>query len=40
MLDTQGPEITVGYMRDNKPVNLTNGQALKIVTDIAMEGDI
>jgi len=22
MLDTQGPEITLGYMRDNKPVTL------------------
>jgi len=39
MLETMGPEITLGYMRDNKPVELKEGQSLKIVTDIAMEGD-
>ena len=39
MLDTQGPEITLAYMRDNKEVEITAGQSLKIVTDIAIEGD-
>lgn len=39
MLDTQGPEITLAYMRDNKQVEITAGQTLKIVTDIAIEGD-
>jgi pyruvate kinase len=39
MLETMGPEITVGYMRDNKPIELRADQALKIVTDVAIEGD-
>ena len=39
MLDTQGPEITLGYMRDNKPVELRAGQQLKVLTDIAHAGD-
>lgn len=39
MLDTQGPEITLGYMRDNKPVELKAGQTLKVLTDVAHEGD-
>jgi pyruvate kinase len=26
MIDTQGPEITLGYMRDNKSVDLKAGQ--------------
>ena len=25
MLETAGPEISLGYMRDNKPVELSNG---------------
>jgi len=39
MLDTQGPEISLAYMRDNKNVEIHAGQTLKIVTDIAIEGD-
>lgn len=39
MLDTKGPEIRTGMLRDNKPVELTAGQSLKIVTDYSMEGD-
>jgi len=39
MLETMGPEITLAYMRDNKPIDLSAGQSLKIVTDIAIEGD-
>ena len=39
MLDTQGPEISLAYMRDNKDVEIHSGQTLKIVTDIAIEGD-
>ena len=39
MLDTKGPEIRTGFLRDNKPIDLTAGQSLKIVTDYAIEGD-
>ena len=39
MMDTQGPEITLAYMRDGKPIELREGQSLKIVTDVAIEGD-
>ena len=39
MLDTKGPEIRTGMLRDNKPVEITAGQQLKIVTDYAIEGD-
>ena len=33
MLDTTGPEIRTGLLRDNKPVDLVAGQELLIVTD-------
>jgi pyruvate kinase len=39
MLDTKGPEIRTGFLRDNKPIDITSGQKLKIVTDYAIEGD-
>jgi len=39
MLDTKGPEIRTGNLRDGKPIDLTAGQSLKIVTDYALEGD-
>lgn len=39
MLDTKGPEIRTGLLRDSKPIELTAGQTLKIVTDYAIEGD-
>jgi pyruvate kinase len=39
MLDTKGPEIRTGLLRDNKPVDLTAGQELLIVTDYSIEGD-
>lgn len=39
MLDTKGPEIRTGLLRDNKPVDLTAGQELHIVTDYSIEGD-
>ena len=39
MLDTKGPEIRTGFLRDNKPIDITAGQKLKIVTDYAIEGD-
>jgi pyruvate kinase len=39
MLDTKGPEIRTGMLRDNKPVDLVAGQDLMIVTDYSIEGD-
>ena len=39
MLDTKGPEIRTGMLRDNKPVDLVSGQELLIVTDYSIEGD-
>ena len=39
MLDTKGPEIRTGLLRDNKPIDLTAGQELLIVTDYSIEGD-
>ena len=39
MLDTKGPEIRTGVLRDNKPVDLVAGQELLIVTDYSIEGD-
>jgi pyruvate kinase len=39
MLDMKGPEIVTGNLRDNKPIDLTAGQSIKIVTDYAIEGD-
>ena len=39
MLDTKGPEIRTGMLRDNKPIDIVAGQSLKICTDYAVEGD-
>ena len=39
MLDTKGPEIRTGTLRDNKPIELVAGQELLIVTDYSIEGD-
>jgi pyruvate kinase len=39
MLDTKGPEIRSGLLKDGKPVDITAGQALTIVTDQADIGD-
>jgi pyruvate kinase len=39
MLDTKGPEIRTGTLRDAKPVDLVAGQELLIVTDYSIEGD-
>ena len=39
MLDTKGPEIRTGVLRDNKAIEIVAGQSLKIVTDYAIEGD-
>jgi pyruvate kinase len=39
MLDTKGPEIRTGKLKDGKPIELVAGQTLKIVTDTTIEGD-
>ena len=39
LLDTKGPEIRTGMLRDEKPIHLQADQQLKIVTDYAIEGD-
>ena len=39
MLSTKGPEIRTGFLRDNKPIDLVQGQTLKIMIDYAIEGD-
>ena len=39
MLDTKGPEIRTGTLRDGKPIDLVAGQELQIVTDYSIEGD-
>lgn len=39
MLDTKGPEIRTGLLKDHTPVEFVQGQDLEIVTDYAIEGD-
>ena len=39
MLETKGPEIRTGVLKDGKDVGLTAGQQLEIFTDYAIEGD-
>ena len=39
LLDTKGPEIRTGLLRDNKPIEIIAGQSLKIVIDYNIEGD-
>jgi pyruvate kinase len=39
MLDTKGPEIRTGLLKDHKSIELVAGQSLKIVTDYTFEGD-
>jgi len=39
MLETKGPEIRTGVLKDSKPVDLMQGQTLEIFTDFAIEGD-
>ena len=39
MLDTKGPEIQSGFLKDHQPVQIKEGQHLKIVTDMQHEGD-
>ncbi|GBE58878.1 pyruvate kinase [Babesia ovata] len=39
MLDTKGPEIRTGLLKEHKAINLVHGQSLKITTDYTYEGD-
>ena len=39
MLDTKGPEIRTGLLKNHKPVTLREGQDLEISTDYSLEGD-
>ncbi|XP_010516170.1 PREDICTED: pyruvate kinase, cytosolic isozyme-like isoform X2 [Camelina sativa] len=39
MLDTKGPEIRTGFLKEGKPVQLKQGQEITISTDYNIEGD-
>lgn len=39
LLDTKGPEIRTGLMRDNEAVEFETGQEIDILTDYELEGD-
>ncbi|VVB09339.1 unnamed protein product [Arabis nemorensis] len=39
MLDTKGPEIRTGFLKEGKPVQLIQGQEITISTDYTIEGD-
>lgn len=39
MLDTKGPEIRTGILRDAEPLEIKEGQELDILTDFSLEGD-
>ncbi|KAF3784105.1 Pyruvate kinase cytosolic isozyme [Nymphaea thermarum] len=39
MLDTKGPEIRTGFLKDGKPVQLKEGQEIIISTDYTLKGD-
>ncbi|KMZ72809.1 Pyruvate kinase [Zostera marina] len=39
MLDTKGPEIRTGFLKDGKPIQLQEGQEITISTDYDLKGD-
>ncbi|KAJ7971864.1 Pyruvate kinase family protein [Quillaja saponaria] len=39
MLDTKGPEIRTGFLKDAKPIQLQKGQEITITTDYSIKGD-
>ncbi|XP_010923031.1 pyruvate kinase, cytosolic isozyme-like [Elaeis guineensis] len=39
MLDTKGPEIRTGFLKDGKPIHLAKGQEITITTDYSVKGD-
>lgn len=36
---SQGPEIRTGFLKDGKPIQLTQGQEITISTDYSIQGD-
>lgn len=39
MLDTKGPEIRTGFLKDAKPIQLKEGQEINVSTDYSIKGD-
>ncbi|XP_062153159.1 pyruvate kinase, cytosolic isozyme-like [Alnus glutinosa] len=39
MLDTKGPEIRTGFLKEAKPIQLQLGQVISITTDYSIQGD-
>ncbi|KAF7836916.1 pyruvate kinase, cytosolic isozyme [Senna tora] len=39
MLDTKGPEIRTGFLKDGKPIQLKQGHEITISTDYSIKGD-
>ncbi|GFY93568.1 pyruvate kinase family protein [Actinidia rufa] len=39
MLDTKGPEIRTGFLKDGKPIFIEQGQEITISTDYSIKGD-
>ncbi|KAI4343342.1 hypothetical protein L6164_010703 [Bauhinia variegata] len=39
MLDTKGPEIRTGFLKDGKPIQIKQGQEITISTDYSIKGD-
>ncbi|URE38892.1 Pyruvate kinase [Musa troglodytarum] len=39
MLDTKGPEIRTGFLKDGKPIHLQKGQEITVTTDYSIKGD-
>ncbi|KAF4372300.1 hypothetical protein G4B88_007044 [Cannabis sativa] len=39
MLDTKGPEIRTGFLKDGKPIQLKKGNEITISTDYTLKGD-
>ncbi|ONK79729.1 uncharacterized protein A4U43_C01F9470 [Asparagus officinalis] len=39
MLDTKGPEIRTGFLKDGKPVQLKKGEEITVSTDYSLKGD-
>ncbi|KAK1557289.1 hypothetical protein Q3G72_021793 [Acer saccharum] len=40
MLDTKGPEIRTGFLKDGKPIQLKEGQEITVTTDYEIKGDV
>ncbi|CAL9152899.1 unnamed protein product [Musa hybrid cultivar] len=39
MLDTKGPEIRTGFLKDGKPIHLQKGQEITVTADYSIKGD-